>query len=684
MTHTRLFILLIFLVVLPTTPSLGAVPMPTEGNISINSDSMSQDTANEVFTATGHVTIRWQGMTLTADKATYDRKTRVLHATDNVLVVKGDETLRGNSIKLDMDTGRGELEKGVLNSTTSNVTFVGEKITRINDNEVELTTTELTTCDLPDPSWKFGADHLKVNLLGYAVGRGVTFYIKDVPVLYLPWMAFPVVRERKSGLLFPRMGYSSNRGAQLDIPLYLVLSPSQDLVLDLDFETKRGVGTGVDYRYIWNRGSEGRFGGYLIYDLLKDRWRGQMNLNHKEIFSPTMNVRADINLDSDRSFQGDFGEKSGDYNRQSNDTVVNALKTWQNYALSGYLRFAEDLYAVDNSHTLQTLPEVSLAGVRQQIPSTPVYFDLDSSVANLYREVDPTGQRLTAFPRLTYVTGLPGYLNASAYAGLHVRGYATQDSPGGTTKENDGDLLPEFGARAATSLSRVYDIGGTSLKKLRHEITPELSYTYAPNHDQSRLPFYDYNDRLVGQNIISASVTSFLGGKFQTGDTTTYRDISLIRLTQGYSAGGTRRDLLTMVDANRPWTDLTLESETWLHPQAKFTIDARYNLYDKRFSSAAPGVELDDKQGNSAALSYRMARNQVEYLEGKLATKYFTPWTLGYTTRYSFDRPGFLESVYSVEYRQKCWSVNVSIGDRPGSHFSFHFGFNLEGLMTSK
>ncbi|WP_168205923.1 LPS-assembly protein LptD [Geobacter sp. FeAm09] len=684
MTPTRLYILLICLALFTAVPAQGAVPMPTEGNISINSDSMSQDTANEVFTATGHVTIRWQGMTLTADKATYDRKTRVLHATDNVLVVKGDETLRGDSIKLDMDTGRGELEKGVLTSATSNVTFIGDRITRINDNEVELTTTELTTCDLPDPSWKFGADHLKVNLLGYAVGRGVTFYIKEVPVLYLPWMAFPVVRERKTGLLFPRFGYSSSRGAQLDIPLYLVISPSQDLLLDLDTQTKRGVGTGVDYRYIWNRGSEGHFGGYLIYDLDKERWRGQASLSHKEIFSPTMNLRTEINLTSDRSFLGDFGEKSGDYNRQSNDTIVNALKTWQNYALSGYLRFAEDLYATDNSRTLQTLPEVSLAGVRQQVFSTPIYFDLDSSAANLYREVDPTGQRLNAFPRLTYVSGLPGYLNASAYAGLHVRGYVTQDNRSATTKETDGDLLPELGARASTSLSRVYDINGAALKKLRHEITPEVSYTYAPSHDQSRLPFYDYNDRLVGQNIFSASVTSFLGGKFQTGDTTTYRDISLVRLTQGYSVGGTRRDLLSMVDANRPWTDLTLESETWLHPQAKLTVDTRYNLYDNRFSSAAPGIELDDKQGNSAAVSYRMARNQVEYLEAKLATKYFNPWTLGYTTRYSFDRGNFLESVYSVEYRQKCWSVSLSIGDRPGGNFSFHFGFNLEGLMTSK
>jgi LPS-assembly protein len=643
---------------------------------------MTQDAANEMIIATGNVRIIWQGMTLTADKATYNRKTRVLYATGNVVAKKGDETLKGKSISLDMDTGRGELEKGELKSTTSNITFIGEKITRINDNEIDLTTTELTTCDFPDPSWKFSADQLNVNLLGYAVGRGVTFYVKDVPVLYLPWMAFPVVRGRETGLLFPRVGYSSNRGAQLDIPLYLVISPSQDLQLDLDIETKRGVGTGVDYRYIRTRGSEGHFGGYLIYDLLKGQWRGQVATNHKEIISPDLNLRADINLTSDRSFLTDFGEKSGDYNRQSNDSIVNALKTWQHYALSGYLRLAEDLYAPDNSHTVQTLPDISLAGVRQRIPMTPVYFDLDSSFANLYREVDPIGQRVNAFPRLTFVTGLPGYLNASAYAGLHLRGYNTQNTAGTGTRPEDGDLLPEVGARASTSVSRVYEVDGPSLKRLRHELTPELSYTYAPSHDQTRLPFYDDNDRLVPQNILYASVTSFLGGKFQTGDIATYRDISRIKLTQGYSIDGTRRDLLTLVDANRPWTDLMLESETWVHPQAKLSFDARYNLYGNHISSAAPGVEMDDKKGNIATLSYRFSRDQVEYMEGKLATKFFKPWVLGYAARYSFDRPGFLDSVYTVEYHQKCWSIVSSIDDRPGSHFSFHVNFTLEGLMS--
>jgi LPS-assembly protein len=154
-----------------------------------------------------------------------------------------------------------------------------------------------------------------------------------------------------------------------------------------------------------------------------------------------------------------------------------------------------------------------------------------------------------------------------------------------------------------------------------------------------------------------------------------------LKIMQGYSLEGTRRDLLTLVDANRHWTDLILESEALLFPRLRLTMDARYNVYDRQISSTAPGFEFADTRGNTAGASYRMSRNQVEYMEGHLATKQIKPWTFGYSTRYSFDRPGFLESVYSADYQHKCWSVNLSVTDRPGN-LSFHVNFSLIGLTT--
>jgi LPS-assembly protein len=654
-------------------------PFPDE-NIHIKADSMNHGNSDGLFSASGNVMVTWQGLNLVSDKASYDSSTRMLRATGNVVVSKNNDVMKGESITLNLETGRGEMDKATLSVPESNLTFTGEKIIRLSESEFEISNTELTTCEVPDPSWKFEADKLKVNLLGYATGRNIVFYIKDVPVFYIPWIAFPVVREKKTGLLFPRFGYSNTRGIQLGVPVYWVISPSQDLLLDLDLLSKKGVGTGFDYRYIRDRGSEGHFGGYQIYDLPQNRWRWQIGQSHKEIFSPDMNLRMDVNLNSDRTFLSDFGEKSGDYNRQSSDTTLNALKTWQHYALTTHLRYIEDLYAADNSRTLQTLPEIGVAGVRQPVFNTPLYFDIDAGISNLSRDALPSGQRLLLFPRVTLLQSNNSYLNASFFAGAHISGYNTDKRAGGNgVQKNEGDMLPEAGARLSTSLSRVYQLETTALKKLRHEIIPEITYSYAPNRSQQHLPFYDYSDRTVWQNMVYFSATSLLNGKFVVGETNEYRDISRIKFSLGHSFEGTRRDLLTTVDSMRPWTDLILESDTWVHKLARLTLDARYNLYDSRIDSSTAGIEFDDKQGNVLGAGYRMSRNDVEYFEGRLSTRLIRPMTLSYTTRYSFDRGDFLESVYSAEYRHKCWSVILAVHDRPGNQ-SFTVNFNLAGL----
>ncbi len=674
-------LLLLILIHLPFASISNGEESPfTDDNIHIKADSMNHGQADGLYTARGNVVVTWQGLNLVADQATYDSNSHLLLANGNVTVSKGNDIIKGESLTLNLENNRVEMDKATLTMPETNLSFSGEKITRLNDNEFQVSSTELTTCDLPDPSWKFGADTLKVNVLGYATGRNVVFYVKDIPVLYLPWIAFPVVREKKSGLLFPKVGYSNARGAQLDIPVYWVISPSQDLLFDLDLLTKRGVGTGLDYRYIRARGSEGHLGGYQIYDALKNRWRWQVGQNHKEIISPDANLRMDVNLTGDRSFLGDFGEKSGDYNRQSTDTTINALKAWQHYALASHINYSEDLYAVDNRATLQTLPAVELSGVRQAILKTPLYFDIDAGIANLYRESSPSGQRLHLFPRVTFHPSLGDYLQASVFAGSHVRGYTTDKRTAGSgASSSDADLLPEVGVRLSTSLARGFDVASANLKKVRHEIIPEVSYSYIPERSQQRLPFYDYTDRMVWQNMLGFSVTNLINGKFTNGETTEYREISRIKLMLGYNFEGQRRDLLSLVDTQRPWSDLVLESDTWLNRNIRLTFDTRYNLYDNRLSTASVGLEADDRQGNMIGASYQLARGEVEYMEGRLATKYFKPFNLSYLARYSFDLGDFLESVYSVEYRHKCWSVTTAIHQRPGN-YSYTLNFNLAGL----
>ena len=676
-------VLIVFCLFCCLAPSTGAAESAvSDENIHINADRMSQNQSDGVYTADGNVVVLWQGMNLTADKVRYGAATHMLHATGSVVLSKGLAVLKGETLDLNMDSGRAEMDSTQLTVPGTGMTVTAEKISRINESEFSATSTELTTCDVPDPAWKFGADKLKVNLLGYATGRNVVFYVKNIPVLYLPWVAFPVVLEKRSGLLFPRFGYSKRRGVQLDIPAYWVISPSQDLQLDLDIMSRRGVGTGLDYRYIRTRGSEGHISAYTIYDQLEERWRWQLSQEHKEIFSPDANLRMAVNATSDRTFLNDFGEKSGDYNRQSSDTTINALKTWQNYAVSSYLRYNEDLYAANNRATLQTLPSLGVAAVREAVFSLPLYFDLDGSASNLYRESSPSGQRLYLFPRITLLPFRNSYIQTTLFAGAHIRGYATEKR--GSSSEiqgSDGDLLPEAGVRVSTSLTRIYDTPFQRLKKIRHEIIPEFSYSFVPERDQQRLPLYDYTDRMIHRNMISLSATSLMNGKFVSGDTTEYRDISRIKLSADYAIEGGRRDLLTLVESQRPWSDLMLESDTWLARPLRITFDARYNLYENHLSTAVVGIEGDDRQGNTIGAGYQMARNVVEYFEGRLSTRLIKPLNLSYTARYSFDRGDFLEAVYAAEYRHKCWSVNLAVHQRPGNQ-SYTVNFNLAGLSA--
>ena len=652
-------------VCLSTALAWGDAAKETDGGIRIKADTMDHNQADDVITASGNVVLLWQGAILTSDYATYDRANRVLKATGHVVIVKGGDTIKGESVSLDLDSGRGELTRGNIFLKQNNMHFTGESIKRTGEDDYSASQGSYTTCDAETPSWKFGASDLDMTVDEYGTAKDVVFYIKDVPVFYFPYVVFPVKRDRQSGFLFPRFGWSQKKGAEADLFYYWAISPSQEATIDLDVQSNRGVGTGLDYRYLRTRGSSGNLGGYLIYDQNTNNPRGFITQSHREIFSPEMNIRTSINMTTDRLFLSDYGEKSGVYNRQADDSTVNFLKTWQNYALTANLRYTQDYYAASNSGTLQTLPEIGLAAVRQQIFSTPVYFDLDSTATNFYRESGVRGQRLYGFPRLTLVTGIPGYLNVTAYGGAHLRAYNSDNiPPASQINDNDGSLLPETGVRLTTSFSKVYDINGEKLQKLRHEITPEVAYRYTLNQDQSRFPSYDTIDRIVHQNMLYYSLTSFLGGKFRVGETTEYRDLMRLRLSQGYSISGGRQDLLTMVDTNRPWTDLILESEAWLHPQAKMTLDARYNVYGNYISSAAPGVELDDKRGTTAGISYRMAHHEVEYLEGRLASKILKPWIFSYATRYSFDSRNFLESVYSAEYRHQCWSILVSYHDR--------------------
>lgn len=655
--------------------------------MTIRADRMTHQTAGDLLTADGGVSITWQETTLTADEVRLDRTRNILTARGNVVMSKAGDTMRGDSLILDTETGRAEMENGRIFMAQGNFLINGDRIARTGDEQYALQGGCLTTCDEAVPSWKIGAEELDVTLEEYATGSNVVFYVKDLPVFYVPYLILPVKRERQSGLLFPRFGRSSKRGEFLELPVYWAISPSQEATITLDLQTKRGVGAGLDYRYLRSRTSEGSLGGYLIHDNTEHKVRGQLLQFHREELSNSLSLTSSINLTSDRTYLQDYGDASGEYNRQFYDSRVVLTQQWQSWLAGAQAIYTQDFSSGSNSGTLQRAPELFLYGVRQAVPYLPrFWFDLDTKLTSYYREKGMQGQRAVVTPRLSTSQSLfDGRLTATLRGGVQVRGYTTTDAAPGV-REDAVVAIPEVSAELSSAFSRIYDGPFPGMARLRHELVPSFSYSYAPDRSQTTYPYYDQDDRTPHLNLLQFSLASHLGGKLSRSEgrqgADSYRHLQTVRLSQGYSLNGIRPDLLTETDTSGRWSEAALESETWLHPFFRLLVDARYNHSLHRISSTALGGDLVDGRGNSVGTSYRMTSGQVEYLEGRLTLAALKPVYLGYLGRYSFDKRDFLESHATVEYRHQCWSVMLAWRERPDNR-SWTVNFDLAGLFSS-
>ncbi len=666
----------------------GAEEVINKGGISIWADLLSHDNETDAYHASGNVMVLWNGVILIADTVTLNEATSEAVAVGGVRLVKGGDVLYCDRITVNMVTEKGEVINGKLFSRKSNFHIEGEKIEKVGADEYRLDHGTFTVCNGEVPSWKFTADDLNVTLEDFAIGKNAVFYIKDIPVLYTPYMLFPVKRERQSGFLFPHIGNSNKKGFNFNIPYYWAISPSQEAIIDLDIQSKRGAGFALDYNYLRPKESLGKAHGYYIYDVNKNKGRGNLSYQEQEWFSPSFALKSDINLVTDRDFFRDFADATGEYNRQILDSSISLTKNWQNYSLAGETRYVDDLDAPSNSGTLQKLPNIGFTAIRQRINGIPLYLGLDSTFVNFYHENGIRGQRLDLHPVAALYFPITDGMDFSAWGGYRERLYNAYGGDAGNGTHGIG--LADAGARVSASLDRIYDSGWGAMKKFRHVLVPEVAYSFVQDKSQDTLPFFDFNDRVLGNTMVSWSIANYLTGKFQDDDATpVYRDLLYLRLSQGYQISGvpsdpitkTPRDQLTLVDDGNRLTDIRIEANITPYKEVSLFTDSRFNPYRTQFSTFTGGFDLNDGKGDTTGLSYRFAKDEVEYLEGRLGVTLVKPFVFKYAGRYSFDRRGFLESSYSLEYRHQCWSVVFNYSDRPATQDrAFIINFTLAGV----
>jgi len=222
----------------------------------MEADEVIRDDEHKTTTAQGSVEMRYQGRTVRADRVIYQEGENgaqgVIRATGHVQVINADGTVEFADDLVTDDKMQAGVAQGFFarapyqQPTAGEIKFGAATVVRRSDTIQELNRAIYTPCpicagDHPrTPSWSITAERVvqdkKRRVVYY---RHARVHILGVPILYLPvfWHADPSA-DRQSGLLAPKLGESSRRGFSYEQPYLWVLSPSADLVISPQLNSK--------------------------------------------------------------------------------------------------------------------------------------------------------------------------------------------------------------------------------------------------------------------------------------------------------------------------------------------------------------------------------------------------------------------------------------------------------------
>lgn len=668
---------LIFLLLFTAATPLAAAE---SDSLVVRADSLSHDSRSDSVTAKGDVEIVWSGSTLYSQMATLFRGENRVAATGGVKLVKGGDRLFGDSAYFDLESKNGVITNGGLFVEKSNLHLAGEKIEKQGEQDYRLTNGTITSCDGNNPGWKFRVDDMNVTLEDFAYGKNATFYLGDIPVFWLPYLVFPVKTERQSGFLIPKFGHSNKKGVFAEIPYYQALSPGQDLTATLDLQSARGAGVRLDHRYLAINKGFGDSSGFLIYDTDRQMLRGDIVTRQQFNVTDSTYVRADATLALDRDYYRDYGLDSGDYNRQHLGALAFASHQTADLLITTGAEYTSNIIRQENDANLRRLPFVSINGSGNRLFATPLVYSFSAAATNFDSNINDHGQRVQISPRLMLPLSGSQYFYGNVWGGYNQRFYSGDAVRNNGVENSAGQF--DAGARFGSDFARVYASPFSGFSRFRHLISPELTYTASGKSSQQTVPFFDYDDRPVHGSLLDLSFVNIITGRVNK-ELPEYRDLLRLNISQGYQLSGERRELETLVDYGRRFTDTKLDIELFPLQDWRLFSVTRVSPYNGNVTNATIGAEAGEPKGTRATVDYNHAEGRLDYLQGGLTYADFKPYTFVASGRYSFDKGGFLETLYSIEYKHQCWSVILAYRDRVDDK-TFSFTFNLSGLGNIK
>lgn len=726
----------------------------------LRADNMKRDFKTRKIELEGDVQIIFGEQKLFADKAIIDLEHTAIYAEGNVVLSSGATHTEGEVISYNYSTQLGSIERGFIQSGP--VVFEGRHIEKTGEDTYIAKGAKYTACKTCPEAWSFTGTEIEAEIGGYAYIKYPILRVANFPVFVLPRMLVPLKSERQSGLLIPSFGQTRRGGAHLSQDYFWAISRSQDMTFGLKTSERRGLKSSLEYRYVLTPQSSG----FLKGSFLKDKVftadgqtsnqyttleRGYGQYGHYFVLPDNFIHRMNLNFTSDLRYVRDFSDDlygHGDPALENRTSITRNTNT-QHFSVEAayYTNLLQEDALATNTNTVHRMPEINYSIMEQNILDTDFLFRFNFNYVNFSRrgfsydnvsgvdkdqvinpvqdgEFNPstdlirTGQRLILSPSISYpfhIGTVFDVVPSVTYNETQYR-FDARPSPDDTSQ---AALSYEKAAQrrfiqadlsAKTTYSRVFGADDQVSNRYKHEIQPELRYSYIPyverpdhiffgnfeeqpfsrrlepvNNDDffgsSRVQF-DYNDRLFDKRVASLLINNNIVQKRYRNDEAYYQRILTFRMAQSYDFNEEKRD------RPRPWSpingllDIRLDRfETHTvsdyYPYAKIanvSSRMRFKAFSANFLELTYSREIfvdqdsnfdRDQKSENYGLGW-MYRNPYLELSGRTSYSGVTNRMTGWEYIATFIPPG------------DCWSIKFGQRKTVGGDVDYNFSFNFD------
>ncbi len=664
------------------TPAFVPGPVTDKTTVLI-ADSMN-GTKDHESEAIGNAELHRGTQSIYADQLTFFQPEDRVLAEGHVKVTDTDTEAAGPYLEMQLNTHEGYMQTPVFALHNPEGHGDAKELQFLGENRYGLDTARYTTCDVGREDWYLRAKRLDLDRntqIGVAHSAYLTF--KGVPVMYAPWMDFPLNGQRKSGFLTPKFALSGKNGTEIMVPYYWNIAPNLDATFTPRLMTQRGLQLGGEFRYLQPTYNGQIQAEYLPNDQVYGGDRSAVTILHNQLITPRLFGWVNYRSVSDNSYLRDLSSVMAQTSLgtllQEGGMAYNA-GWWQ---LTGRVQRFQTLQdpLAPIVPPYARLPQVNLNALKQNVG--PFDLGLQSEWVAFDHPTLLTGQRTVVYPYITMPWVAP-YAFITPKIGVNYTSYNLNNNPSlpSATRE-----LPIVSLDSGLTFERPFEWRG---RELTQTLEPRLYYLYVPYKDQSQLPVFDTalasfsymqlfseniftgSDRIANANQVTAAVTSrfidpasgnelvrmALGQRY-------YFEPQKVTLPGQVGRTGSRSDLLATI-GGQITRHVTADAGWQYSPDSKTSQKYNFNV---RYMPA---------KGKVLNWGYRFDRGLVDQMDVSAEWPLYQNWYGVARWNYSKLDHKTLESIMGLEYNGGCWVLRMVAQSFPTATNTMQTGLFLE------